>query len=245
MPPVPPGRCQDYVLTTATADWTTFETIGGLRPQPDGTLAFSYGHFLAALRDRRWLIIDELNRSNFDRAFGQLFTVLSGQSVVLPYEDGQTGRPVSIAMEGAPVPQGTTPITVGRDWRLIATMNVFDKFLLFEMSYALMRRFAFIEVPAPTDDVYTDLITREASPNPLASAVAVSLLPLRGVKELGPALFMDIARYARERFEGGATDEATVTFECFYSFLLPQFEGIDDVAGRALFQQLAPLVADS
>ena len=28
-------------------------------------------------------------------------------------------------------------------------MNVFDKFLLFEMSYALMRRFAFIEVPAP------------------------------------------------------------------------------------------------
>jgi MoxR-like ATPase len=238
------GRCEDYVLTTATADWTTFETIGGLRPQSDNTLAFAYGHFLAALRGGRWLIIDELNRSNFDRAFGQLFTVLSGQSVVLPYEDKTTGAPVSIVMEGGSVPAGTTPVMVSRDWRLIATMNVFDKFLLFEMSYALMRRFAFIEVPAPADEVYASLISREASPNPQAAAVASSLLPLRAVKELGPALFMDLARYARERFEGGAMEEATVTFECFYSFLLPQFEGLDDVRGRQLFQSLAPLVPD-
>jgi hypothetical protein len=26
------GRCDSYVLSTATADWTTYETIGGLRP---------------------------------------------------------------------------------------------------------------------------------------------------------------------------------------------------------------------
>ena len=37
-----------------------------------------------AIESGRWLVIDELNRSNFDRAFGQLFTVLSGSSVVLP-----------------------------------------------------------------------------------------------------------------------------------------------------------------
>ena len=41
----------------------------------------------------QWLVIDELNRSNFDRAFGQLFTVLSGQAVELPYErEGKLGR---------------------------------------------------------------------------------------------------------------------------------------------------------
>ena len=69
------------MLTTATADWTTYETIGGLKPTSDGQLTFAPGHFLEAIEQNQWLVIDELNRSNFDRAFGQLFTVLSGQAV--------------------------------------------------------------------------------------------------------------------------------------------------------------------
>jgi MoxR-like ATPase len=236
------GLCSDYVLTTATADWTTFETIGGLRPRGYGTLAFHDGHFLAAIRQGHWLLVDELNRSNFDKAFGQLFTVLSGQPVTLPYEDPGTGMPVSIVRDGDHVPAGTSPAMVRRDWRLIATMNVFDKFLLFEMSYALMRRFAFIEVPAPPTSVYETLIAREAGGSAEAAAVATGLLGLRKVKELGPALFMDIARYARRRFEGAEPGQGTVTFEAFYSFLLPQFEGIDDAAGKKLYDALAPSV---
>ncbi len=238
------GRCADNVLTTATADWTTFETIGGLRPRSDGQLEFHDGHFLAAIRRGHWLVVDELNRSNFDRAFGQLFTVLSGQAVTLPYEDPSTGLPISIVREGDHVPQGTTPVTVRKDWRLIATMNVFDKFLLFEMSYALMRRFAFIEVPAPPDVVYEALIRREAAASADAGSVASQLLGLRSVKQLGPALYMDIARYARTRFDMGDPDESAVLFESFYSYLLPQFEGIDDEAGKKLYDMVAPLVPD-
>lgn len=79
------GVCGGYVLTTATADWTTYETIGGLRPTGPDVLSFEEGHFLKAIRSNHWLIVDELNRSHFDRAFGQLFTVLSGQPVTLPY----------------------------------------------------------------------------------------------------------------------------------------------------------------
>jgi DNA replication protein DnaC len=78
------GRCSGHVLTTATADSTTYETIGGLRPTSDNQLTFAPGHFLEAIENDKWLVIDELNRSNFDRAFGQLFTVLSGQAVQLP-----------------------------------------------------------------------------------------------------------------------------------------------------------------
>ena len=79
------------MLTTATADWTTYETIGGLQPDPRG----GSGVRRRATSSRRsapnqWLVIDELNRSNFDRAFGQLFTVLSGQAVELPYEREST-----------------------------------------------------------------------------------------------------------------------------------------------------------
>ncbi len=86
------GRCTGHLLTTATADWTTYETIGGLRPDGTGELTFEQGHFLDAIATTQWLVIDELNRSNFDRAFGQLFTVLSGQAVELPYRARRQGR---------------------------------------------------------------------------------------------------------------------------------------------------------
>ena len=77
--------CTGYLPTTATTEWTTFETIGGFQPTADG-LIFRPGLFVDAIETGRWLVIDELNRSNFDRAFGQLFTVLSGQAVVLPFK---------------------------------------------------------------------------------------------------------------------------------------------------------------
>ena len=52
-------------------------------------------------------------------------------------------------------------------------MNVFDKNLLFEMSYALMRRFAFIEVGTPSEEAYRRLLTGPGG------AIVAKLLPLR------------------------------------------------------------------
>ncbi len=144
------GLCDGYLLTTATADWTTYETIGGLRPTGPNELEFEFGHFLKAIDQRQWLVIDELNRSQFDRAFGQLFTVLSGQPVTLPYTRPGATSPLTLLPEDAIPPSDATDVLeIPREWRIVATMNVFDKSLLFEMSYALMRRFAFIEVPIP------------------------------------------------------------------------------------------------
>ena len=98
------GLCSGFMPTTATADWTTYETIGGLRPQGDN-LEFEEGHFLQAIRKNQWLLIDELNRSQFDRAFGQLFTVLSGQPVVLPYSRPDTdNKPLVLLPPGADSP---------------------------------------------------------------------------------------------------------------------------------------------
>src|SRR5262249_6173749 len=100
------GRSKGYVPTTATSDWTTYETSGGLRPSTDGTLVFHPGHFLSAVERGHWLVIDELNRSNFDRAFGQLFTVLSDQSVVLPYERRTGAGSIALVPEGSSPPPG-------------------------------------------------------------------------------------------------------------------------------------------
>ena len=62
------GNIHPHVFTTATSDWTTFETIGGYMPSSnDQTLTFRNGLFLKCFRDQdgnpknRWLIIDEIN----------------------------------------------------------------------------------------------------------------------------------------------------------------------------------------
>ena len=60
--------CTGYQPTTATSEWTTFETIGGLQPTPEG-LIFRPGLFVEAIQSGKWLVVDEMNRSNFDRAF--------------------------------------------------------------------------------------------------------------------------------------------------------------------------------
>jgi MoxR-like ATPase len=207
--------CTGYLPTTATTEWTTFETIGGLQPTPDG-LIFRPGLFVEAIEAGRWLVIDELNRSNFDRAFGQLFTVLSGSPVVLPYKRKGQSRPLSLVPAGVEPPEDTDVIRVPANWRIIATMNVFDKNLLFEMSYALMRRFAFVEVGTPPEDTYLRLL---AGP---AGSVVAKLLPLRQLADLGPAVYLDATKYATRRMQDEVTD-SRVLFEVFYAYFLPQF----------------------
>ena len=45
---------------------------------------------LSAIERGEWLVVDELNRTPADRVLGELFTVLSGQAVTLPFS-----RPMS------------------------------------------------------------------------------------------------------------------------------------------------------
>ena len=222
--------CTGYQPTTATSEWTTFETIGGLQPSPEG-LIFRPGLFVEAIEAGKWLVIDELNRSNFDRAFGQLFTVLSGSPVVLPFRRSGQVKPISLVPHGAETPEGTDPIRVPASWRIIATMNAMDKHLLFDMSYALMRRFAFIEVGTPPEAVYEQLL---GGPESLIR----NLLPLRTLKDLGPAIYVDAAKYAHRRAQDGITDSRLV-YEVFYAYFLPQFEGMDHRQGLRLQRLLS------
>ena len=236
------GLSQGYVLSTATADWTTYETIGGLRPSSGDTLTFQAGHFLRAIEQNRWLVIDELNRSNFDRAFGQLFTVLSGQAVVLPYEREDGAAPIALVPEGARRPDHADVVSVPAEWRIIATMNVFDKSLLFEMSYALMRRFAFIEVPSPDTIVFERLIVRSGDDKGEARDVCRALLAVRQIKDLGPSIFIDLARFLTERERIGDVSRGELALTGFYAYLLPQFEGIDRQRGDRLYRTLRGVV---
>jgi hypothetical protein len=225
--------CTGYLPTTATTEWTTFETIGGFQPTAEG-LIFRPGLFVEAIQTGRWLVIDELNRSNFDRAFGQLFTVLSGQPVVLPFKRAGQSKPISLVPYGVDPPEDTDVIRVPPRWRIVATMNVFDKNLLFEMSYALMRRFAFVEVTSPDEAVFEELL---AGPGKLVTR----LLSLRRFRDLGPAVYLDAARYAARR-SADDVSESRVLYEVFYGFFLPQFEGMDEVRATSLYRAVAPVL---
>jgi hypothetical protein len=162
--------------TTATADWSTFDTIGGYMPNRNSSrdeLNFDPGLITRCLRDthtgRRLnepLLIDELNRADIDKAFGQLFTALTSQSVELPFRTDED-EPLRIE---TPAQAGTVPdpeaYLLPRSWSLIATINSYDKTSLYEMSYAFMRRFSFVHINPPT------IPTDHSSRNELLTAYA-------------------------------------------------------------------------
>ena len=225
--------CAGFLPTTATSEWTTYETIGGLQPTADG-LIYRPGLFVDAIESGRWLVIDEMNRSNFDRAFGQLFTVLSGSPVVLPFKRRGQPNPLALVPSGVDAPPGTEPIRLPKNWRIIATMNVFDKNLLFEMSYALMRRFAFVEVVSPSDEEFRELLEGPGD-------VVMDLLPLRSFRDLGPAVYLDAAKYAARRSTDENVSRSRVLYELFYAYFLPQFEGVDDFEATNLYRVVAPM----
>ncbi|MFC7070609.1 AAA family ATPase [Halobaculum lipolyticum] len=173
----------NYQMATATDDWSTFDTIGGYQPRKDGTLRFHPGIFLSRFLKRgrsgnvrpqaknEWLIIDELNRASIDKAFGSLFSALTGSDVTLPFDERIEGddeddrdsaevRPIEIV--GDPDSRTEPPLNrytyyIPNDWRLIATVNSTDKSSLYRMSRAFMRRFAFIPVPVPSSEEIQDI----------------------------------------------------------------------------------------
>ncbi|MDR5755635.1 AAA family ATPase [Caballeronia sp. LZ035] len=140
-----------YLMLTASSAWSTQDLVGGYQPLGAGAIGFIPG---ALLRNfDKPSIIDELNRCPIDKVLGPLFSILSGQSSVLPCRadvaDPQSPFHVVLpeprrdmaAHEHAPQPA----------WRLICTLNTYDKTQLGQLSYALSRRFAWIKVGAPSD----------------------------------------------------------------------------------------------
>jgi energy-coupling factor transporter ATP-binding protein EcfA2 len=192
---------QQYDVATATADWTTFDTIGGYMPSPDTGLSFEPGLVLRCLQRGWWLIIDELNRADIDKAFGPLFTLLSGESkpagrgTVLPFQE--EGHNVEILRaekrEGSKSKYVLTP-----GWRLIGTLNVSDKASLFQLSFAFLRRFAVVDVPLPPEADYRAWFTGRCADitKPHKTAIIDAAMALaHGPVELGPAILEDIARF--------------------------------------------------
>jgi AAA domain (dynein-related subfamily) len=172
------------------------------------------------------LVIDELNRADVDRSpFGELMTVLAGggAETTLVQRDG---RNVSIG------PNSRCTHQIPATFRVIATMNTWDKTSLFRLSHAVQRRFAIVNIDVPNAESYATLLqnhaTREGFDPPLEEAVirrVRQLFSMEGIlryRQIGPAVALDMVKYMRRR--GGSGSGFA---EAMSMFLFPQLEGMD------------------
>lgn len=242
----------EYSLATATAEWTTFETIGGYMTSLDASgsnaLDFNLGVVTESIRLNKWLIIDEFNRADMDKAFGELFSILMGKTIDLPYQKRTPSGPQSIQIGPDAGDSKKYCVTLQPDWRMIATMNSFDKSSLARLSLALMRRFSVIHVDAPAETDYEKLIQSTAShhkPSDKATHtnydfaceklahLFASKKPgsLRSVGlAIGPAIPIDAIKYIAIRVEmKDCPAKEELVIEALINYLFPQFEGRDDV----------------
>lgn len=255
----------DYELVTASADWSTFDTVGGYQTTSQNTLEFEPGIVLDRFQDgtdgsptNEWLIIDELNRADIDKAFGSLFSALTGESVTLPF-DGPNEEPIQILdASQTDMEVDSNRFYIPEDWQMIATMNTLDKTSLYEMSYAFMRRWAFIPVGIPelpertneNDSELEDLV--EEYVNVWAADGSVPEVeqhyePVgriwRAVNEersIGPAIVEDIYEYVAAAPNREDADYVSPLI----MYVFPQLEGLRRNELEGLIEQLDSIVDD-
>ena len=238
-----------YDLSTATSEWTTFDTIGGYFTVPGASgasLDFMPGIVTSAIEKNRWLVIDELNRADIDKALGELFTVFAGAPVTLPYKKivGSDAKSVYIGFDDSDPPDECFPFLIQTDWRVLGTMNTFDKASLYQLSFAFMRRFAFIHVDAPIQTDFEALVRAAAADVEAMLSAKGELLKasdlLVGIfapptgsgldglgLRLGPAIFFDVLSYLRARSDSwsGTLQLPAMLGEALSMYVYPQFEG--------------------
>lgn len=226
-----------WTLVTGSSDWSSQDIIGGYQPVGNGDVDFVPG---ILLRDfDKPLIIDELNRCDIDKVIGPLFTVLSGQQTTLPYRtdiSDKYSQPYAILPR--PKPNAAEhEFAPGPAWRLIATINSIDKASLYQMSYALARRFGWVYVDAPLDlaAFIADFLQSIGEPaGEAAAAVPLAELwrAINTARVIGPAPIIDAIKAMRELAPGssffGAADAAMqiAALDAIDMVLLPMLDGV-------------------
>ena len=228
-----------YTMITGSADWSSQDVIGGYQPVGQGRIRFIPGVLLQNFD--RPLIIDELNRCDIDKVIGPLFTVLSEQKTTLPYRT-EIGDVNSAAYVILPKPKPSVAsheFAPKPGWRIIATINSIDKAALYQMSFALTRRFGWIYVDVPKDLQgfivavmrKWNMIDAEDEPS--------GVVPLAGIwravnqaRVIGPAPILDMLKTIRaidadvDLTAYPNIDQSAAYLDGFYMYIMPMLDGI-------------------
>jgi MoxR-like ATPase len=225
-----------FDLTTASPEWGAFDTVGGYVVQPGGQFSFQAGIVLRSIESNSWLIIDEINRANIDRALGPLFSMLTGPSqtnslVTLQYKDSDE-EPLTVGFADG------CSYQIMKDWRILGTMNTMDKASLFRLSYAFSRRFAFIEVPPPSQSAL-EVLLRDVVLTPMYTFGPTELhrilmdlaaaLQANAEVEIGAAVLIDVLKAIDAQLTNGSSIAAASSS----AELIPQ-EAADPSNGESI-----------
>lgn len=173
-------------VITAVSDWTTYDTIGGLQPSVDEEgneiITGKNGRIVESMikccntilnkekydgeEQASWLVVDELNRSEIDKVFGDLFTVFGSDDV--------DKRKMPLWFEND---ENKKMLYVPRRYRIIGLMNNFDKNFVFDLSHGLARRFTIVSVLPPKEDMMDNEISN-------CKSVIANKLPKK-IEEIG------------------------------------------------------------
>lgn len=141
-----------YVLYTVHSGTDYFDLVARIVPHLDNDkLVYKREkrYLLEALLDKKVLILDEINRTQIDTALGVFFTFLEVEhrlqnvdkiKEIIEREIGET-----ISMDN---------LRENLDFfRVIGTLNVYDKTFLFKLGDALRRRFVFINISTSKEKI--------------------------------------------------------------------------------------------
>jgi len=237
----------EEVVVTATSEWSRLDVIGG-PVFMGGEVRWRTGCLLEAVA--RWflrggrgvlLVIDEINRANMDRAFGEFFTIFSSSepdqwevpaSILEEISEygnrcDKWGRILLKAWKDKSNKGESGGLKIPKGFRIIATMNTFDRRYLFTLGYALLRRFAVVEIDNPPDHRLETLLSRYTAKKNIVDDI---LGLYRGTREktgveVGVALLIDVVKYADRLVEEGM-DIRNAVSRAFASVVLFQFEGL-------------------
>lgn len=225
----------EYKMYTATSEWSIYETIGGYKQDIDGQLYFDEGIFLTSIKEsetkyplNRWLIINEINRGDIEKVFSSIFSALTEDEITLSFKAKSKNN--IIIRPQRKNEEYVLPLdfeyVIPRDWRIIGTMNTYDKVSLYEMSHAFRRRFAFIPISIPRK-IDKELIENYLNIWQIEDKSFNNIDLKEGLSEIwslinkyriiGPAIMEDVARYVSEL---GDYTSAIILY------VFPQFEGI-------------------
>ena len=243
------ARSYKPYYTVATAHWSRYDLIGGITLE-SGNVRWRSGHLLRALVEHvmnkekfertcsgfrgTYLIIDEVNRADVDKAFAEFFLIFSSHNPherIIPVElvneikeyvkreaaDEIAKRFIErLGKDFEEVKEKDTVIgyRVPVDFRVLVTMNFVDVRNLFTIGEAFARRFAIVNIDIPETEQLDPLLEKiykniegeiSLTINNVGDAINnVKKLINYRLKELYSAA-MDKRREIRERGTGAAT----------------------------------------